>query len=123
MISTNLRANTTAVLDESNRAGLTPHEAAYALCTGSSLPLFDGSMVKDDAIVMAIGLHEPDKRELDGGLLSRSSTYVESLDSCQREASDIILAMASGAVAGPEQLNTLADLVQGLKPMTREHPT
>lgn len=31
MISTKLRANTTAVLDESNRAGLTPHEAAYAL--------------------------------------------------------------------------------------------
>jgi glutamate dehydrogenase (NAD(P)+) len=31
MISTKLRANTTAVLDESTRAGLTPHEAAYAL--------------------------------------------------------------------------------------------
>ena len=31
MISTKLRANTTAVLDESGRAGLTPHEAAYAL--------------------------------------------------------------------------------------------
>lgn len=31
MISTKLRANTIAVLDESSRAGLTPHEAAYAL--------------------------------------------------------------------------------------------
>ncbi|MEQ7734927.1 hypothetical protein ABQG64_00720, partial [Escherichia coli] len=31
MISDKLRANTTAVLDESRRAGLTPHEAAYAL--------------------------------------------------------------------------------------------
>jgi glutamate dehydrogenase (NAD(P)+) len=31
MISTKLRANTTAVLDESSRAGLTPHQAAYAL--------------------------------------------------------------------------------------------
>lgn len=31
MISAKLRANTTAVLDESHRAGLTPHEAAYEL--------------------------------------------------------------------------------------------
>lgn len=31
MISTKLRANATAVLDESSRAGLTPHEAAYGL--------------------------------------------------------------------------------------------
>lgn len=31
MISTKLRANTLAVLDESSKAGLTPHEAAYAL--------------------------------------------------------------------------------------------
>lgn len=31
MISTKLRANTSAVLDESSRAGLTPHEAAYGL--------------------------------------------------------------------------------------------
>jgi glutamate dehydrogenase (NAD(P)+) len=31
MISTNLRAKTTAVLDESSNAGLTPHEAAYGL--------------------------------------------------------------------------------------------
>lgn len=31
MISTKLRANTKAVLDESSRAGLTPHQAAYAL--------------------------------------------------------------------------------------------
>jgi glutamate dehydrogenase (NAD(P)+) len=31
MISTKLRANTIAVLDESSHAGLTPHEAAYVL--------------------------------------------------------------------------------------------
>lgn len=31
MISAKLRANTSAVLDESSRAGLTPHEAAYGL--------------------------------------------------------------------------------------------
>lgn len=31
MISTKLRTNTAAVLEESNRAGLTPHEAAYDL--------------------------------------------------------------------------------------------
>jgi ornithine cyclodeaminase/alanine dehydrogenase-like protein (mu-crystallin family) len=78
--------------------------------------------VKERPVVIAIGSHEPDKRELDDALLSRSSIYVESLDSCQREAGDIILALASGAVASPEQLNTLADLVQGLKPRPPGRP-
>lgn len=117
-------ASATELAARASAMGLTAavagdHQVADAdlvvCCTGSSLPLFDGSMVKDDAVVIAIGSHEPDKRELDDALLSRSSIYVESLDSWQREAGDIILALASGAVPDPEQLNTLADLVQGRK--------
>jgi ornithine cyclodeaminase/alanine dehydrogenase-like protein (mu-crystallin family) len=101
-------------------AAASKHQVADAdlivCCTASPTPLYDGSMVKDDAVVVAIGSHEPDKRELDDALMSRSSIYVESLGSCQREAGDIILALASGAIASPEGLNTLADLVRGRKP-------
>lgn len=82
-------------------------------CTGSSEPLFDGSRVKDKAVVVAIGSHEPEKRELDDALLSRAGIYVESLRSSLNEAGDIIQALASGAIAGPESLNTLADVVSG----------
>lgn len=82
-------------------------------CTGSAEPLFDGSLVKDSAVVVAIGSHEPERRELDDALMSRADIYVESLRSSQREAGDILQAMASGAIAGPERLTTLADLVSG----------
>jgi ornithine cyclodeaminase/alanine dehydrogenase-like protein (mu-crystallin family) len=82
-------------------------------CTGSREPLFDGSLIQDTAVVVAIGSHEPESRELDDALMSRADIYVESLRSSQREAGDIIQAMASGAIAGPERLKTLADLVSG----------
>ena len=92
-------------------------------CTGSSGPLFDGSLVRDTAVVVAIGSHEPERRELDDDLLSRANIYVESLRSAQREAGDIIQAMASGAIAGPERLNTLADLVSGRKAKQEGRPS
>lgn len=91
-------------------------------CTGSAEPLFDGLLVKGTAVVVAIGSHEPESRELDDALMSRADIYVESLRSSQREAGDIIQAMASGAIAGPDRLNTLADLVCGRKRMQEGRP-
>jgi ornithine cyclodeaminase/alanine dehydrogenase-like protein (mu-crystallin family) len=82
-------------------------------CTGSTEPLFDGSLIQDTAVVVAIGSHEPESRELDDALMSRADIYVESLRSSLLEAGDIIQAMASGAIAGPGRLNTLADMVSG----------
>lgn len=84
-------------------------------CTGSTEPLFGGSLIQDAAVVVAIGSHEAESRELDDTLMSRADIYVESLINSQREAGDIIQAMASGAIAGPERLNSLADLVSGRK--------
>jgi ornithine cyclodeaminase len=91
-------------------------------CTAAAQPLFDGSLVKETAVVVAIGSHEPDSRELDDTLMSRASVYVESLSSSQREAGDIVQALRSGAIAGPERLNTLADLVHGRAPRPMEQP-
>jgi ornithine cyclodeaminase/alanine dehydrogenase-like protein (mu-crystallin family) len=91
-------------------------------CTGAAEPLFDGSLVKETAVVVAIGSHEPNRRELDDCLMSRASIYVESLSSSQREAGDVLKALASGAIAGPERLNTLTDLVRGRKPRPAGRP-
>lgn len=90
-------------------------------CTASPEPLFDGSLVKDSALVVAIGSHEPESRELDDVLMSRANVYVESLQSSQREAGEIIHAIASGAISGPDRLITLADLVSGHRGL-REGP-
>ena len=81
-------------------------------CTTAREPLFDGGLVADHAMVVAIGSHEPDARETDDALAARAAIVVESRGSALREAGDVIGALESGAVSADE-LVTLAELVRG----------
>jgi ornithine cyclodeaminase/alanine dehydrogenase-like protein (mu-crystallin family) len=67
-----------------------------ACCTTAREPLFDGAAVRDDAVVVAIGSHEPDARELDATLMRRATVVVESRASALREAGDVLLAGLGG---------------------------
>lgn len=82
-----------------------------ACCTSARDPLFDGSTVRDDAVVVAMGSHEPDAREVDDVLLSRSTVYVEDVDTALREAGDVIIGIHNGALR-PEDLHGLSALVR-----------
>jgi ornithine cyclodeaminase/alanine dehydrogenase-like protein (mu-crystallin family) len=77
-------------------------------CTTARTPLFDGALVADHATVVAIGTHEPDAREVDATLVGRATVVVESRASALREAGDVILAIAEGALRA-EELHTLAE--------------
>ena len=81
-------------------------------CTTARAPLFDGALVAEDAVVVAVGSHEPEAREVDDVLARRATVVVESRVSALREAGDVIGAVASGAVA-KDELVTLAALVRG----------
>jgi ornithine cyclodeaminase/alanine dehydrogenase-like protein (mu-crystallin family) len=81
-------------------------------CTTAREPLFDGTLVADHAVVVAIGSHEPEARETDDALAARATIVVESQASALREAGDVILAIESGATTSGE-LVTLAQLVRG----------
>jgi ornithine cyclodeaminase len=81
-------------------------------CTTAREPLFDGSLVANHTVVVAIGSHEPDLRETDDALAARTTVVVESRASALREAGDVILAIEAGA-ASPDELVTLAELVRG----------
>jgi ornithine cyclodeaminase/alanine dehydrogenase-like protein (mu-crystallin family) len=74
--------------------------------------LFDGRLVPDRACVVAVGSHEPDRRELDAHLLGRASVVVEDVSTALREAGDVALAVAEGAIASGNLL-TIRDLVTG----------
>ena len=82
-------------------------------CTTSSTPLFDGSLVRDGAVVVAIGTHDADARETDDALASRAIVVVESRVSALREAGDVICAIESGALSA-EALVTLSELARGV---------
>jgi ornithine cyclodeaminase/alanine dehydrogenase-like protein (mu-crystallin family) len=71
-------------------------------------PLFDGARVRDGALVIAIGSHEPAAREVDERLVQRATVVVESRRSALREAGDLIAAGVHAA-----ELVTLAELVAG----------
>jgi len=81
-------------------------------CTTAREPLFDGGAVAGEAVVVAIGSHEPDAREVDERLAGRATVVVESRASALREAGDVIAAVEAGAI-GPDALHGLAELVRG----------
>lgn len=125
------RAAAQALVGRARIIGLDAHvrsvdavrEADFIVCcTAASDPLFDGSMVTDSAVVIAMGSHEPGSREVDDALMSRSTVYVESVDSALREAGDVIQAIAAGAIADSGQLVTLADLVLGRAAACHDRP-
>ncbi|WP_448612842.1 ornithine cyclodeaminase family protein [Modestobacter sp. URMC 112] len=80
--------------------------------TAAPEPLFDGTLVQDHALTVAIGSHDPAEREVDTALVRRSSVVVESLGSALREAGDVVIPIAEGALAATD-LIPLADVVRG----------
>lgn len=67
--------------------------------TTARTPLFRADAVAREAIVIAVGSHEPDARELDPALLARATVVVEDAATAAREAGDVVLALAEGALA------------------------
>ncbi|OSC69155.1 ornithine cyclodeaminase family protein [Streptomyces sp. WA6-1-16] len=78
--------------------------------TSAREPVLDGRLLSDEAVVLAVGSHEPDVREVDGALMGRATVVVESRETALREAGDVVLALREGALA-PDSLVTLADLI------------
>lgn len=88
-------------------------DADIVVCaTSSAEPLFDGSLVRDGACVVAMGSHEIDRRELDSALMGRAQVVVEERGSALRECGDVVLAVEEGALSA-DDLVGLAPLVRG----------
>ncbi|MGP5608345.1 ornithine cyclodeaminase family protein [Arthrobacter rhombi] len=97
----------------SDAADALPVSDVVVSCTSAKEPPFDGALVPDHAVVVAVGSHSPERRELDDGLLARSGIAVESLDSSTREAGEIIQGLDSGAIPDRSGLVTMRQLAEG----------
>jgi len=83
--------------------------------TSSSTPLFDGSKVKPGTHINGIGSHTPNARELDTAIIKRSKIVGDSLEACLKEAGDIMIPLAEGAIKQTHFHAELGEIVLGRK--------
>jgi ornithine cyclodeaminase len=112
---------TTAFVERVRASGLAASVGTPSAVAGADLvvcattagdPLFDGRLVQASACVVAVGSHEPHRRELDADLMGRSTVVVEDLATALREAGDVALAVSAGTLHA-DRLLTVADVVTG----------
>jgi ornithine cyclodeaminase len=90
-----------------------------ACCTTARTALFDGSLIRGHATVIAVGSHEPDACEVDAATVGRSVVVVEAVETALREAGDVIQPVNAGLL-DPATLIDLATAVR--KPIDRSRP-
>jgi ornithine cyclodeaminase len=89
--------------------------------TSARAPLFDSTVLRPDVVVIAVGSHEPDARELDGALLGRATVVVEDVDTALREAGDVVLAIGERQL-GAADLVPMRDVVTGAVAVPTDRP-
>ena len=86
------------------------HADVVVWATSARQPVLDGTALADHAVVIAVGSHEPDAREVDAALCRRATVVVEDRATALREAGDIVLAADGGAIQ-PADLILMRDFV------------
>jgi ornithine cyclodeaminase len=94
---------------------------AVVCATSARSPVFDSAALRDDIVVVAVGSHQPDARELDASLLGRATVVVEDVATALREAGDVVLAIAEGALS-PVDLVPMRDVLTGAVTVPADRP-
>jgi ornithine cyclodeaminase/alanine dehydrogenase-like protein (mu-crystallin family) len=89
--------------------------------TTARSPLFDSILLRDDVVVIAVGSHEPDARELDAPLLGRATVVVEDVATALREAGDVVLAITEDKLSVAD-LVPMRDVVTGAVTLPADGP-
>jgi ornithine cyclodeaminase/alanine dehydrogenase-like protein (mu-crystallin family) len=95
-------------------------EAHLIVCaTTARTPLFDSTLLGDRTIVVAVGSHEAEAREVDAAFCARACVIVEDRQTALRECGDIIQAIAEIAL-DPNDLVPLRDVARGTRVPAKE---
>lgn len=89
------------------------HAAQLIVCaTTAREPILDRPGLRDDVLIIAVGSHTPDARELSSVLLADATVIVEDPATALRECGDVVLAVAD-RVLDPVDLVPIRELVLG----------
>lgn len=98
-----------------------PSTDLIVCATSSTTPVLDDADVRSDAIVLAVGAHGLDARELPTGLVRRSDVVVEARGSAMRESGNLIPARSVEEWAD-QPLWNLRELVTGAAILRGDRP-
>jgi ornithine cyclodeaminase/alanine dehydrogenase-like protein (mu-crystallin family) len=82
-------------------------------CTSSPAPLFDGRLIQPGTHINAVGAFTHQTRELDTEAIRRSLVFIDAEQAAGREAGEILIPIAEGAIDSSHVRGTLAELVTG----------
>jgi len=83
--------------------------------TSSSVPIFEGSSVKEGTHINGIGSHTPNARELDSTIIKRSRFIGDSKQACFSEAGDIMIPLKEGVITEDHFFAELGEIITGAK--------
>ncbi|HEY9494380.1 MAG TPA: ornithine cyclodeaminase family protein [Intrasporangium sp.] len=107
--------------DDGHVAQVVADSGVVVTATSSGSPVLDGEWVADGACVVAIGSHEPNRRELDSRLVGRSLVVVEDVATALREAGDVVMAIGEGTMT-PQALHPMTQLLTGQATRATDRP-
>ena len=82
--------------------------------TTSSVPVFDGSLIREGTHVTGIGSFTPEMAEVDADLVTRARIVVDERAGALAEAGDLLQPLASGAIDESAIAGELGEVVSGL---------
>jgi ornithine cyclodeaminase/alanine dehydrogenase-like protein (mu-crystallin family) len=85
-------------------------------CTRSSAPLFELKDVRLGAHINAIGAYQPTTREIGSDVVANAVIVVDSYEAALKEAGDIVIPIAQGALRREDIYASIDELVSGAKP-------
>jgi len=97
-------------------------DAQIIVCaTTARAPLFDGRLVPNQSLTVAMGTHEADAREIDSHLIARSQVIVEDPTVASKETGDIVIPLGEGCIVG-SSLVPMRDIITGAVAVDLDRP-
>jgi ornithine cyclodeaminase/alanine dehydrogenase-like protein (mu-crystallin family) len=84
--------------------------------TTSAVPVLQHGWLAPGAHVNAVGACLPRAREIDAATMAAAALFVDSRESAAREAGDVLLAMADGAIGAADIRAELGEVITGMAP-------
>ena len=87
------------------------------ICTAStsSTPVFSDNDLKTGVHINAVGVYQPEKREIPGKTIKRSKLVVDQRAACLEEAGDLIIPIEEGLIQQDHIYAELGEIVVGKK--------